>query len=56
MLEMPIIVLGSLFGNKSNIITGSQSVRGGSMARIVKEIKVEGKRLKVLFDSGSLRS
>ena len=26
------------------------------MARIVKEIKVEGKRLKALFDTGSLRS
>jgi len=26
------------------------------MARIVKEIKVEGKRLKALFDNGSLRS
>jgi hypothetical protein len=27
-----------------------------SMARIVKEIEVGGKRLKALFDSGSLRS
>ena len=29
---------------------------GGSMARIVKEIEVAGRKLRALFDSGSLRS